>query len=177
MISRKSLKQKNAGQGIPAEASKNVTGGGEGIEVLKTDEPFDNHQLLGGKYSSGHELEEKQEESNKWRRICRNVQNEMERSLNTQKFPLQEKATIEQESYELQDFLQNEKTAMYDAPKEAEAENQECKKKLEDKENEVKGLQSKYNALETRSKELIVQQNTAVFGSIYGTFRLKFKTG
>uniref|UniRef100_A0A069DYB7 Putative phosphatidylinositol transfer protein n=1 Tax=Panstrongylus megistus TaxID=65343 RepID=A0A069DYB7_9HEMI len=35
-----------------AEASKNETGGGEGIEVLKN-EPFDDHPLLGGKYSKG----------------------------------------------------------------------------------------------------------------------------
>ncbi|KAJ6633223.1 Phosphatidylinositol transfer protein alpha isoform [Pseudolycoriella hygida] len=35
-----------------AEASKNETGGGEGIEVLKN-EPFDKYPLLGGKYSSG----------------------------------------------------------------------------------------------------------------------------
>ncbi|CRK98825.1 CLUMA_CG012024, isoform A [Clunio marinus] len=35
-----------------AEVSKNETGGGEGIEVLKN-EPFDNFPLLGGKYSSG----------------------------------------------------------------------------------------------------------------------------
>lgn len=35
-----------------AEASKNETGGGEGIEVLKN-EPFDNYPLLGGKYSKG----------------------------------------------------------------------------------------------------------------------------
>lgn len=35
-----------------AEASKNETGGGEGIEVLKN-EPFNDHPLLGGKYSSG----------------------------------------------------------------------------------------------------------------------------
>ena len=35
-----------------AEASKNNTGGGEGIEVLKN-EPFTNHPLLNGKYSSG----------------------------------------------------------------------------------------------------------------------------
>ncbi|XP_031839766.1 phosphatidylinositol transfer protein vib isoform X1 [Nomia melanderi] len=35
-----------------AEASKNNTGGGEGIEVLKN-EPFTNYPLLGGKYSSG----------------------------------------------------------------------------------------------------------------------------
>lgn len=35
-----------------AEASKNNTGGGEGIEVLKN-EPFTDYPLLGGKYSSG----------------------------------------------------------------------------------------------------------------------------
>lgn len=35
-----------------AEVSKNETGGGEGIEVLKN-EPFDNYPLLGGKYNSG----------------------------------------------------------------------------------------------------------------------------
>lgn len=35
-----------------AEASKNETGGGEGIEVLKN-EPFVDYPLLGGKYSSG----------------------------------------------------------------------------------------------------------------------------
>lgn len=33
-----------------AEASKNETGGGEGIEVQKN-EPFDNYPLLGGKFS------------------------------------------------------------------------------------------------------------------------------
>lgn len=35
-----------------AEASKENTGGGEGIEVLKN-EPFTNYPLLGGKYSAG----------------------------------------------------------------------------------------------------------------------------
>lgn len=35
-----------------AEVSKNETGGGEGIEVLKN-EPFTNYPLLGGKYSAG----------------------------------------------------------------------------------------------------------------------------
>nr|CAD7258710.1 unnamed protein product [Timema shepardi]CAD7569398.1 unnamed protein product [Timema californicum] len=35
-----------------AEASKNETGGGEGIEVLKN-EPFDGVPLLGGKYNKG----------------------------------------------------------------------------------------------------------------------------
>lgn len=35
-----------------AEVSKNETGGGEGIEVLKN-EPFNDHPLLNGKYSSG----------------------------------------------------------------------------------------------------------------------------
>lgn len=35
-----------------AEASKDNTGGGEGIEVLKN-EPFTNFPLLGGKYNAG----------------------------------------------------------------------------------------------------------------------------
>ncbi|KAB7504066.1 Phosphatidylinositol transfer protein beta isoform [Armadillidium nasatum] len=35
-----------------AEASKNETGGGEGIEVLKN-EPFDGYSLLNGKYTKG----------------------------------------------------------------------------------------------------------------------------
>ncbi|KAL0266659.1 UNVERIFIED_CONTAM: hypothetical protein PYX00_009141 [Menopon gallinae] len=35
-----------------AEASKDNTGGGEGIEVLKN-EPFDNHPLLSGEFSKG----------------------------------------------------------------------------------------------------------------------------
>lgn len=35
-----------------AEASKNETGGGEGIEVIKN-EPFDNYPLLGDKYNKG----------------------------------------------------------------------------------------------------------------------------
>lgn len=35
-----------------AEASKDNTGGGEGIEVLKN-EPFEDYPLLGGKYNSG----------------------------------------------------------------------------------------------------------------------------
>ena len=35
-----------------AEASKDNTGGGEGIEVLKN-EPFTDQSLLGGKYTSG----------------------------------------------------------------------------------------------------------------------------
>ena len=35
-----------------AEASKNETGGGEGIEVLKN-EPFENYPLLGDEYSKG----------------------------------------------------------------------------------------------------------------------------
>jgi len=35
-----------------AEASKNETGGGEGVEVLKN-EPYDNHPLLNGKFTKG----------------------------------------------------------------------------------------------------------------------------
>lgn len=35
-----------------AQASKNETGGGEGIEVV-SNEPYDDHPLLGGKFTKG----------------------------------------------------------------------------------------------------------------------------
>ena len=35
-----------------AEASKNETGGGEGVEVIKN-EPYDDHPLLNGKFTKG----------------------------------------------------------------------------------------------------------------------------
>ena len=35
-----------------AEASKNETGGGEGVEVLRN-EPYDNYPLLNGQYTKG----------------------------------------------------------------------------------------------------------------------------
>lgn len=89
---------------------------------------------------SGHELIEKQEEIGKLRKLCRTLQVEMERSLFAQESLLQEKAAIEQESNELQDFLQHEKAALCDALKDMELEYQSCKRFLENKDEEIKVL-------------------------------------
>uniref|UniRef100_W8ASM2 Uncharacterized protein n=1 Tax=Ceratitis capitata TaxID=7213 RepID=W8ASM2_CERCA len=135
---------------------------------------------------SGHELIERQHEIGQLRQLCRTLQMEMERSLAAQECLLQEKAAIEQESSELQDFLQHEKSALCDALKELETEHQTCKQQLAGREEEVKVLrdecrhlvrlneqrrqenrmlQSKYAALENKSKEIMMQQNYSVSGA------------
>uniref|UniRef100_A0A1B0BYZ6 Uncharacterized protein n=1 Tax=Glossina palpalis gambiensis TaxID=67801 RepID=A0A1B0BYZ6_9MUSC len=135
---------------------------------------------------SGHELIERQQEVGQLRKLCRSLQIEMERSLMQQECLMQQKAAIEQESTELQDFLQHEKVAMCDALKELENEYQLCKQQLANRGEEVKvlrdecrhlvrlneqrrqenrTLQTKFAALETKSKELIMQQNASVSGA------------
>ncbi|XP_054084516.1 uncharacterized protein LOC105214888 isoform X3 [Zeugodacus cucurbitae] len=135
---------------------------------------------------SGHELIERQHEIGQLRQLCRTLQLEMNRSLAAQECLLQEKAAIEQESSELQDFLQHEKSALCDALKELESEHQVCKQQLSGREEEVKVLrdecrhlvrlneqrrqenrmlQSKYAALESKSKEMMMQQNYSVSGA------------
>lgn len=105
------------------------------------EQPYDSLLMLESQIQmSGHELEEKQAEINKLRKLCRTLQADMQRSLIAQEILMQEKATIEKESSELQDFLQNEKIAMCDALKDAETEYQTCKKLLDEKETEIKVL-------------------------------------
>ncbi|KAH8260488.1 hypothetical protein KR038_002116 [Drosophila bunnanda] len=135
---------------------------------------------------SGHELFERQQEIGQLRAMCRALQMEMRRSLATQQVLLQEKAAIEQESSELQDFLQHEKAAQCDALRELEADHQAVKSQLANREEETKVLrdecrhlvrlneqrrqenrllQTKYSALENKSRELIHQQNASVAGA------------
>ncbi|XP_030570238.1 early endosome antigen 1 [Drosophila novamexicana] len=135
---------------------------------------------------SGHELIERQQEIGQLRELCRALQQEMRRSLATQQLLLQEKAAIEQESSELQDFLQHEKAAQCDALRELETEYLAAKAQLANREEEAKVLrdecrhlvrlneqrrqenrllQTKYAALENKSRELIHQQNAAVAGA------------
>lgn len=135
---------------------------------------------------SGHELIERQQEIGQLRELCRALQQEMRRSLATQQLLLQEKAAIEQESSELQDFLQHEKAAQCDALRELETEHLSAKAQLANREEEAKVLrdecrhlvrlneqrrqenrllQTKYAALENKSRELIHQQNAAVAGA------------
>lgn len=89
---------------------------------------------------SGHVLEEKQGEINTLRSICKDLQNEMKRSLSVQKSLLEQKEFIEKETTELQDFLQDEKTAIVEALREAEVENELNRERLGQKESEVERL-------------------------------------
>ncbi|XP_043647963.1 uncharacterized protein LOC122616542 [Drosophila teissieri] len=135
---------------------------------------------------SGHELFERQQEIGQLRAMCRALQLEMRRSLATQQLLLQEKAAIEQESSELQDFLQHEKAAQCDALRDLEADYQAVKSQLANREEEAKVLrdecrhlvrlneqrrqenrllQTKFTALENKSRELIHQQNASVAGA------------
>ncbi|XP_017128454.1 uncharacterized protein LOC108146795 isoform X2 [Drosophila elegans] len=135
---------------------------------------------------SGHELFERQQEIGQLRAMCRALQLEMRRSLATQQLLLQEKAAIEQESSELQDFLQHEKAAQCDALRDLEADYQAVKSQLANRGEEAKVLrdecrhlvrlneqrrqenrllQTKFSALENKSRELIHQQNASVAGA------------
>uniref|UniRef100_A0A1I8PMK5 Uncharacterized protein n=1 Tax=Stomoxys calcitrans TaxID=35570 RepID=A0A1I8PMK5_STOCA len=135
---------------------------------------------------SGHELLERQQEVGHLRKLCRSLQAEMERSIMQQACLLQEKTALEQESNELQDFLQHEKAAMCDALKDLENEYQQCQQQMANKDEEIKVLrdecrhlvrlneqrrqenrmlQTKYTAMESKSKELTMQQNASVSGA------------
>lgn len=102
---------------------------------------------------SGHALEEKQDEINTLRSLCRNLQDEMKRSFNVQKILLEQKEFIEKETSELQDFLQDEKTAAVEALKEAELEIEQCQQKLEQKEAEVERLRDECRHLVRMSEQ------------------------
>lgn len=90
---------------------------------------------------SGHALEQKQTEINTLRKFCSQLQTEMNRSMQVQRSLLEEKKTFEKETSELQDFLQDEKTAIFEALKDAESELEKCHAKIKVKEQEVERLQ------------------------------------
>lgn len=90
---------------------------------------------------SGHALEEKQSEINNLRQFCQKLQAEMNRSILVQQTLLDEKKCIEQETSELQDFLQDEKAAIFEALKDAETELEQYQEKLKAKDHKVEKLQ------------------------------------
>ncbi|BFF96738.1 uncharacterized protein DMAD_05312 [Drosophila madeirensis] len=165
----------SASAGTPTSEDSNDGGGHDSLLMLESQIQM-----------SGHELFERQQEIGQLRTMCRTLQLEMRRSLATQHLLIQEKAAIEQESSELQDFLQHEKAAQCDALRELEAEHQAARTHLAHREEEAKVLrdecrhlvrlneqrrqenrmlQTKYAALETKSRELIHQQNASVAGA------------
>jgi hypothetical protein len=90
---------------------------------------------------SGNVLEKQQEEIIKLQGICRMLQRDMEKSLKVQDNLIKQRNELEEESTELQDFLQAEKIAFMDALKEAENENKMMKDKLLQKESELERQQ------------------------------------
>lgn len=90
---------------------------------------------------SGNVLEKQQEEIIKLQGICRALQRDMEKSLKIQDNLIRQKNELEEESTELQDFLQAEKVAFMDALKEAENENRIVKEKLSQRESELERQQ------------------------------------
>lgn len=90
---------------------------------------------------SGHALEEKQCEIEKLYSFCKNLQVEMHRSVVVQKNLLEEKEEFEKETTELQDFLQDEKSALMDALREAESECEKNNLKLAQRDVDIERLQ------------------------------------
>lgn len=90
---------------------------------------------------SGHALEAKQIEIDKLHSFCSRLQVEMQRSINVQQNLKAEQAEFEKESTELQDFLQDEKSALMEALKETELELDGEKKKSQLKDVEIERLQ------------------------------------
>lgn len=96
---------------------------------------------------SGNVLEKQQEEIIKLQGICRAMQRDMEKSLKIQDNLIKQKNELEEESTELQDFLQAEKVAFMEALKEAENENQQQKTKIAQRESDLERHQEECRAL------------------------------
>lgn len=96
---------------------------------------------------SGNVLEKQQEEIIKLQGICRAMQRDMEKSLKIQDNLIKQKDELEEESTELQDFLQAEKVAFMEALKEAEHENQQQKTKIAQRESDLERQQEECRAL------------------------------
>lgn len=96
---------------------------------------------------SGNVLEKQQEEIIKLQGICRAMQRDMEKSLKIQDNLIKQKNELEEESTELQDFLQAEKVAFMEALKEAENEIHQQKAKIAQRELDLERQQEECRAL------------------------------
>lgn len=96
---------------------------------------------------SGNVLGKQQEEIIKLQGICRAMQRDLEKSLKIQENLIKQKNELEEESTELQDFLQAEKVAFMEALKEAEHENHQQKAKIAQRESDLERQQEECRAL------------------------------
>ncbi|KAK0094628.1 hypothetical protein PV326_010429 [Microctonus aethiopoides] len=118
--------------------------------------------------------------------LCRMLNRDLEKSFAAQKALLQHQQEVEAQTMELQEFLQLEKTAMSEAMKDVEADlktktellaardvelerkTEECKHLVrisEQRRQENLSLEMKLNAVERRSRELLLTQGAAVSGA------------
>ncbi|XP_012277773.1 myosin-11 [Orussus abietinus] len=136
--------------------------------------------------SSGQVVANQQVEIADLQSLCRMLSRDLEKSLAAQKTLLQQQQELEAESTEMQDFLQEEKATMAEALKEAEVEikrkeelllqkeadlerqTEECKHLVrisEQRRQENLSVSMKLNAVERRSRELLLTQGAAVSGA------------
>ncbi|KAL0272154.1 UNVERIFIED_CONTAM: hypothetical protein PYX00_005231 [Menopon gallinae] len=127
-----------------------------------------------------------QEELSKLRHFKSVMQRDLEKSFAAQKNLLQQQQDIEAEYFELQEFLQAEKTALSESLNDTEAELERLRKEVSKKEELLKqqeeeckhlvriceqrrqenlSLEAKLSGLEQRSRDVIVQQGAAVSGA------------
>ncbi|XP_076657535.1 microtubule-binding protein cornetto isoform X2 [Halictus rubicundus] len=136
--------------------------------------------------SSGQVVASQQLEIADLQSLCRMLSRDLEKSLAAQKALLQQQQELEAESAEMQDFLQEEKASLAEALKEAETElakkeemlakremelerqTEECKHLVrisEQRRQENLSMSMKLNAVERRSRELLLTQGAAVSGA------------
>ncbi|XP_017757549.1 PREDICTED: uncharacterized protein LOC108548924 isoform X1 [Eufriesea mexicana] len=136
--------------------------------------------------SSGQVVANQQLEIADLQSLCRMLSRDLEKSLAAQKALLQQQQELEAESAEMQDFLQEEKATLAEALKEAETElakkeellrkrelelerqTEECKHLVrisEQRRQENLSMSMKLNAVERRSRELLLTQGAAVSGA------------
>lgn len=105
-------------------------GGGDSLLILES-------QIQ----KSEHYLEKQEEEIIKLRKMCRTLQNDMERSLGAQRNLIQQQDEHKNEASEIQDFLQTENSTLMDGLRDAEFEINSQKVKLIQKDNDLDRLQ------------------------------------
>lgn len=136
--------------------------------------------------SSGQVVANQQLEIADLQSLCRMLSRDLEKSLAAQKALLQQQQELEAESAEMQDFLQEEKASLAESLKEAETElakkeelvrkrelelerqTEECKHLVrisEQRRQENLSMIMKLNAVERRSRELLLTQGAAVSGA------------
>ncbi|XP_032688409.1 uncharacterized protein LOC116852311 isoform X2 [Odontomachus brunneus] len=136
--------------------------------------------------SSGQVVANQQIEIADLQSLCRMLNRDLDKSLAAQKALLQQQQELEAESAEMQDFLQEEKATLADALKDAELElkkkeatlvqreaelerqTEECKHLVrisEQRRQENLSMSMKLNAVERRSRELLLTQGAAMSGA------------